>query len=95
MLRDYQQNAHDEVIEHLKKSLEPCLIEAPTGAGKSHIIAAIAKTLYGMSKKRILCLAPSKELVQQNHAKYLATGNQASNNRYIEENIQGYLEKLK
>lgn len=78
MLRDYQQNAHDEVIEHLKKSLEPCLIEAPTGAGKSHIIAAIAKTLYSISKKRILCLAPSKELVQQNHAKYLATGNQAS-----------------
>lgn len=77
-LRDYQQTAHDKVIEHLKKSLEPCLIEAPTGAGKSHIIAAIAKTLYGISKKRILCLAPSKELVQQNHAKYLATGNQAS-----------------
>lgn len=78
MLRDYQQTAHDKVIEHLKKSLEPCLIEAPTGAGKSHIIAAIAKTLYGISKKRILCLAPSKELVKQNHAKYLATGEPAS-----------------
>jgi DNA repair protein RadD len=78
MLRDYQQNAHDKVMAHLKKSLDPCLINAPTGAGKSHIIAAIAKTLYGASNKRILCLAPSKELIRQNHDKYIATGNQAS-----------------
>ena len=62
-LREYQKEAHDAVISHVSKSLDPCLIVAPTGAGKSHIIAAIAKTLHSKSGKRILCIAPSKELV--------------------------------
>lgn len=78
ILRPYQQEAHDNVIAHIRKSLDPCLVQAPTGSGKSHIIASVAKTLYGKSGKRILCIAPSKELVKQNHAKYLATGEQAS-----------------
>lgn len=77
-LRNYQQEAHDVVVARLKKSIRPQLIHAPTGAGKSHIIAAIAHTLHKESGKRILCTAPTKELVQQNHEKYLATGNQAS-----------------
>ena len=79
MLRDYQQQAHDNVIDWVKQCIEPCLIEAATGAGKSHIIAAIAQTMHGISKgKHILCLAPSAELVIQNKEKYLATGNPAS-----------------
>ena len=78
MLRPYQQRAHDAAMDWLRKSIDPCLIEAATGAGKSHIIAAIARTLNTMTGKRVLCLAPSAELVVQNTEKYRATGNKAS-----------------
>lgn len=77
--RFYQSDAHDAVIEHWKKSVLPVLIEAATGAGKSVIVALIARTLYNLSRgKRVLCLAPSAELVTQNHEKYLALGEKAS-----------------
>lgn len=78
-LRPYQQEAHNAVIDWVRRSLEPCLVEAATGAGKSHIIAALAATLTSISKgKHVLCLAPSAELIKQNREKYLATGNPAS-----------------
>ena len=77
-LRPYQQAAVDAAIEHIKVCFDPCLIEAATGAGKSHIIAEIARWVNNTSAKKVLCLAPSKELVAQNHEKYLATGNPAS-----------------
>lgn len=76
MLRPYQQEAHDAIIQWVRKFIEPCMIEAATGAGKSHIIAALAQTVHKMSGgKKILCLAPSAELVIQNSDKYKATGN--------------------
>lgn len=78
MLRDYQQAALDAAISHIKKSIEPAVIEAATGAGKSHIIAALANWLNKTTKKKVLVLQPSKELVEQNHEKYLKTGNPAS-----------------
>lgn len=55
------------------------MVEAPTGAGKSHIIAAIADWLHTASKgKMVLCLAPSAELVTQNRQKFIdRTGRQA------------------
>lgn len=78
-LRNYQQEAFNAVIGYVKKSFDPCLVNAATGAGKSLIIAAVAETLHNISGgKKILCLAPSKELVLQNRSKYLATGNPAS-----------------
>ena len=50
-----------------------------TGAGKSHVIAAIAQEIHAISKgKHVLCLAPSKELVEQNAKKYRLTGNACS-----------------
>ena len=78
MLRPYQRTAHDKTIAHIKGSLAPCLIDAAPAAGKSWMIAAIADTIHNMSGKRILCLAPSAELVTQNHEKFLATGQPAS-----------------
>jgi DNA repair protein RadD len=78
MLRPYQQAAHDAVIDWVRQSIEPCLIEAATGAGKSHIIAAVAKTIHEMSGKKVLCLCPSGELVEQNFEKYTKTGEKAS-----------------
>src|SRR5690606_3773973 len=48
------------------------------GAGKSLVVAEIAKWVNESSGKRVLCLQPSAELTEQNHSKYLATGNKAS-----------------
>jgi len=78
-LRPYQQEAHDAIIQWIKKCTSHCLIEAATGAGKSHIIAAVADTIHKISGgKHILCLAPSRELVIQNREKFSLTGNPSS-----------------
>ena len=77
-LRPYQQAAFDTAVSWMKQSIEPAVIEAATGAGKSHIVAAIAEWVSINTGKKVLCLAPSKELTEQNHEKYLATGNPAS-----------------
>lgn len=79
MLRPYQQAAYQAAIDWVKSSSDPCVIEAPTGAGKSHVIEALASELHKISKgKHVLCIAPSAELVVQNREKYLATGHPAS-----------------
>jgi DNA repair protein RadD len=77
-LRPYQQDAADAALEWMKRSAAPFVIDAATGAGKSHIIAEIARVVHSMTGKRVLCLAPSAELVMQNREKFLATGNKAS-----------------
>ncbi len=77
-LRDYQQAAVDAILAHVRTSLAPCVIEAATGAGKSVIIAEVARQIFEMTGKRILVTAPSRELVIQNHKRFLATGNPAS-----------------
>ena len=77
-LRPYQQRAVDSALDWLRKSVDPCMIDAAPAAGKSFMIAAIANALHNMSGKRVLCLAPSAELVKQNHEKYLMTGEPAS-----------------
>lgn len=78
MLRPYQQKAVDAAIEWMRYSTESFVIEAATGAGKSHIIAALAEWVEQKTGKVVLCLAPSKELVVQNRKKYLLTGKPAS-----------------
>ncbi len=77
-LRPYQQAACDAALTWLRKSVDPCLIDAAPAAGKSFMIAHIAGTLHRMSGKRVLCLAPSAELVKQNHEKFCMTGERAS-----------------
>ena len=77
-LRDYQQNSVDLSIEHLMKCRDSALLELCTGAGKSLIVAFVAKHIAKVSGKKILCLAPSAELVTQNKAKYLEIGEPAS-----------------
>lgn len=74
-LRNYQKAAHDAVIEEIKTSLEPCLIDAAPAAGKSFMIGALAHTIHDMSGgKKVLCIAPSAELVTQNSEKFAMTG---------------------
>jgi DNA repair protein RadD len=76
--RPYQQDAHDAIIDHARKSLESQVCVIPTGGGKTHIIASIAKTLHDMTGKRILITAPNADLVTENAAKYKAYGYKAS-----------------
>lgn len=78
MLRWYQQEAVDATWSWMKKCFDPCIIEAATGAGKSHIIAEIAGRIKAASGKKVLVIAPTAELVEQNHAKMEATGHKAS-----------------
>lgn len=72
-LRNYQQSAVDETIAFFKKSRDPAVIVLPTGAGKSLVIAELAKVARG----RVLVLAHVKELVEQNHSKYESYGLEA------------------
>ncbi len=72
-LRPYQQEAVDATIRYFQKQRDPALIVLPTGAGKSLLIAALAR----LAKGRVLVLAHVKELVEQNHAKYLSYGVEA------------------
>ncbi|NVK40596.1 MAG: DEAD/DEAH box helicase [Oceanospirillaceae bacterium] len=69
-LRPYQQQAVDATLRHFRASDEPAVIVLPTGAGKSLVIAELAR----LARKRILVLAHVRELVEQNHAKYSAFG---------------------
>lgn len=69
-LRAYQQEAVDSVLSYFRKKREPALLTLPTGAGKSLVIAELAK----IAKGRVLILAHVKELVEQNHAKYCSYG---------------------
>lgn len=77
-LRPYQQAAVDAAMDWMRKSVDPAVIEAATGAGKSHIIASVAAEIHHMTGKRVLCLAPSAELVMQNFQKYRDAGFSAS-----------------
>jgi len=72
-LRPYQQEAVDATLRHFRKSRTPAVIVLPTGAGKSLVIAELAKIARG----RVLVLAHVKELVEQNHSKFLSYGLEA------------------
>lgn len=72
-LRPYQQEAVANTIEYFKQRRDPALIVLPTGAGKSLVIAELAR----IAKGRVLVLAHVKELVEQNHAKYTSYGLEA------------------
>ncbi len=69
-LRDYQQQAVENTIRYFKKQRDPAVIVLPTGAGKSLVIAEMAR----LAKGRVLVLAHVKELVEQNHEKYQSYG---------------------
>lgn len=65
-LRDYQKTAVNNAVKYFQKKREPAMIVLPTGAGKSLVIAELARIARG----RVLVLAHVKELVEQNHEKY-------------------------
>ncbi len=66
-LRPYQNEAVLATLKHFRLEKTPAVIVLPTGAGKSLVIAELAKIARG----RVLVLAHVRELVEQNHAKYI------------------------
>ncbi|MHA2938222.1 DEAD/DEAH box helicase [Vibrio sp. RC27] len=73
-LRPYQADAVKAVIHYFRRTSEPAVIVLPTGAGKSLVIAELAR----LAKGNVLVLAHVKELVEQNHAKYESYGLQGA-----------------
>lgn len=72
-LRPYQQRTIDELYAWFATNQHgnPCVV-LPTGAGKSHIVAAICKdALQNWPETRILMLTHVKELIEQNCEKML------------------------
>lgn len=69
-LRPYQQDAVNATINHFRNHKDLAVIVLPTGAGKSLVIAELARLACG----RVLVLAHVKELVEQNHNKYHSYG---------------------
>lgn len=72
-LRPYQQEAVQATLKHFRQEKSPAVLVLPTGAGKSLVIAELARLARG----RVLVLAHVKELVEQNHAKYQSLGLEA------------------
>ncbi|MEM7165573.1 MAG: DEAD/DEAH box helicase [Planctomycetota bacterium] len=72
-LRPYQENAVQATLQHFRRSREPALLVLPTGAGKSLVIAELARIARG----RVLVLAHVKELVEQNSEKFMTYGLEA------------------
>lgn len=75
ILRDYQEISVVKGLEILRnKTPKRNLVVLPTGAGKSIVIAEIAKQL----DEPIIILQPSKELLEQNYQKYIDVGGEAT-----------------
>jgi DNA repair protein RadD len=72
-LRDYQRTAVDATVQHFRGSDAPACLVLPTGAGKSLIIAELARLARG----RVLVLAHVKELCEQNYEKFSRSGLEA------------------
>ena len=73
MLFDFaptNKQAVDAAVRHFRRQRGPAVIVLPTGAGKSLVIAELAR----IAKGRVLVLAHVKELVEQNHGKYESYG---------------------
>lgn len=78
-LRQYQQDAINQLYDWLRErkhdheSEHNPLVVAPTGSGKSLLIAAIIRdALVQFKGQRVLVLTHVKELIEQNHAKLMA-----------------------
>lgn len=69
-LRDYQAAAVQATLGHFRSSDDPACLVLPTGAGKSLVIAELARLARG----RVLVLAHVKELCEQNYEKFTRSG---------------------
>lgn len=71
MLRDYQARTIEQIYDWFRSNEKGhvCVV-LPTGAGKSHIVAALCKdALQSWPETRVLMMTHVKELIEQNAAK--------------------------
>lgn len=73
MLRPYQENAVQAIFDYFSEggNGHP-LIVAPTGSGKSHIIAEFVRRVCESPKTRIIILSHVREILEQNAQKLIA-----------------------
>lgn len=74
MLRPYQQEAVNIAYDYVKDSVIKVVLKMATGAGKSLVIAELARLIYEYTGQRTIITAPKAELVKQNAAKFKALG---------------------
>ena len=76
-LRDYQENAVTSVVQDVQKQNHSLLVIAPTGAGKTILIAKIIQTLLELNlAERVLVLVDKIKINNQNIEKFAwATNN--------------------
>tara|TARA_R110000868_G_scaffold335547_1_gene596399 strand:- start:1235 stop:3622 length:2388 start_codon:yes stop_codon:yes gene_type:complete len=76
-LRPYQKDTLDALLNQLKEGVEPVVVSASVGAGKSLIIAELLLHIE-RNGHRALCLTLNSELIRQNVAAYKEQGGHAS-----------------
>jgi len=75
ILRPYQDEAVEKGVEYFySKNKNNVVIVQPTAAGKSLVVANIARQLDAP----VIVFQPSAELLQQNYEKFISYGNEAS-----------------
>lgn len=77
-LRKHQQECLEDCLKWVRVSIEPAVVEASVSFGKSILIAVLAREIANLSKKKVLILCPSGNLVQQNAAKVRENGDAVS-----------------
>ncbi len=75
-LRGYQQEIVDKILQTLKSSNDPILIDASVGSGKSLILSSVLLVLERAGFKA-LCLTLNSTLIQQNAETYNLQGGNA------------------
>lgn len=76
-LRDYQQEAHDETLKHIRESTKPAFLDVSVGGGKTVIIGALAQHIESKGGK-VLVIARQGELIEQGADTYREMGGKCS-----------------
>lgn len=77
-LRKHQEECLQDCLNWIRRSVEPAVVEASVSFGKSILIAVLAKEIVNLSKKKVLILCPSSNLVKQNSQKVRENGDNVS-----------------
>jgi DNA repair protein RadD len=73
LLRDYQTDAIEKLRESLRSGKRRPVIQAPTGAGKTVIAAAIIEMALAKGKRVLFCV-PALELINQTVDRFARNG---------------------
>jgi len=65
MLRDYQIKAIEDIERKFDRGEKRCMLQMPTGAGKTFVFCELAKRFFLTEIKKVLILVHRKELLKQ------------------------------